>query len=227
MLDTNKTDERLGILVNDHLTAIGINTPTTERIHEEGHRKIERIQEHYKSILQILGMDLNDDSLQETPNRCAKMMVKELNWGLLPENFPKCTTVNNKMHYDEMVIEKCSVNSTCEHHLVYFGSLHNRDLGCWVAYIPNEKVLGLSKLSRIVEYFAARPQIQERLTEQISAALEFILDTKDVAVVIKAQHFCVLTRGVKDPDSYTVTSKMKGIFMSDPIARSEFMSLTR
>jgi GTP cyclohydrolase I len=154
--------------------------------------------------------------------RVAKMYLEELFWGLNPNNFPKCTVVENKMGYDEMVIEKgVSVMSTCEHH---FQTIVGTAA---VAYIPNQKVLGLSKIPRIVEYFSRRPQIQERLTEQIYFALSYILDTEDVAVVIDAEHFCVKARGVQDHGSTTITSKLGGGFRNDPALRSEFMNLIR
>jgi GTP cyclohydrolase I len=187
--------------------------------------KIDIIRDSMRDIMITLGLDLEDDSLCDTPNRVAKMYVKELYWGLQTENFPKCTTIENKMGYDEMVVEKCAITSGCEHHLVYFGSAHNSsDLGCWIAYIPKHKVVGLSKLSRVAEYFAHRPQVQERLTEQICAALQFILETDDVAVVIKAQHFCVVTRGVEDTSAHTITSKLGGAFKTNLALRQEFMT---
>jgi len=220
MLDKNKTNERLGILVNDHLTAIGINTPTTERLYDEEIIKLGTIEQNFKNILLTLGMDLSDDSLEETPSRMSKMWVKELNWGLFPENFPKCTTVQNKMKYDEMVIEKnITVMSICEHHGVVIDGL------CNIAYIPNEKVLGLSKLNRIVEYFSRRPQIQERLTQQIAETLKFILDTEDVAVTINAVHYCVKSRGVGDQSSNTITSYTAGAFRDNSDCRREFIAL--
>lgn len=220
-----KCDAQLGLEVQDHLVKLGIHTPITDLLKEEDDEKIMKITHLMKDVLEIIGLDLTDDSLEETPKRIAKMYIQEKFWGLKPENFPKCTTIENKMQYDEMVIEKCSVNSMCEHHAVYFGSLHNKDLGCYIAYIPKNKVIGLSKLSRITEYFSARPQVQERLCEQISATLKYILETDDVAVVIKAQHFCVLTRGVSDPDSFTITSKLTGRFMDNSDTRREFMNI--
>jgi len=168
----------------------------------------------------MLGLDLNDDSLIETPKRIAKMYVNEIFWGLDYEAFPKCTTVDNKMKYDEMVIERnVNVQSNCEHHFVVIDGVAT------VGYIPNEKVLGLSKINRVVEYFSKRPQIQERLTEQIYYALQYILDTDNIGVVIDAQHFCVKSRGVEDVGSSTVTSKLGGVFKSDPSVRSEFMNI--
>jgi GTP cyclohydrolase I len=148
------------------------------------------------------------------------MYVNEIFWGLDYDAFPKCTTVDNKMKYDEMVVERnVNVQSNCEHHFVVIDGLAT------VAYIPKQKVLGLSKINRIVEYFSKRPQIQERLTEQIYHALSFILETDNVAVVIDAQHYCVKSRGVEDTGSSTVTSKLGGCFKSDPAVRAEFMNI--
>jgi GTP cyclohydrolase I len=170
--------------------------------------------------MRVLGLDLSDDSLIETPKRVAKMYVNEIFWGLDYDAFPKCTTVDNKMKYDEMVIERnVNVQSNCEHHFVVIDGVAT------VAYIPKQKVLGLSKINRIVEYFAKRPQIQERLTEQVYHALQFILETDDIAVVIDAQHYCVKSRGVEDVGSSTVTSKIGGVFKSDPSVRLEFMNI--
>jgi GTP cyclohydrolase I len=182
--------------------------------------KITEIQKHFEYIMLVLGLDLKDDSLKETPNRVAKMFVNEIFWGLDPEAFPKCTTVDNKMKYDEMVIERnINVQSNCEHHFVVI------DGKATVAYIPKEKVLGLSKINRVVEYFSKRPQIQERLTEQIYHALQYILGTDDIAVLIDAQHYCVKSRGVEDVGSSTITSKLGGEFKSDQAVRAEFMNL--
>jgi GTP cyclohydrolase I len=182
--------------------------------------KIEQIQEHFTHIMKLLGLDLRDDSLIDTPKRVAKMYVNEIFWGLDYEAFPKCTAVDNKMKYDEMVVERnINVQSNCEHHFVIIDGLAT------VGYIPNQKVLGLSKINRIVEYFAKRPQIQERLTEQVFHALQAILETESVAVVIDAQHYCVKSRGVEDTGSSTVTSKLGGVFKSDPAVRTEFMNI--
>jgi GTP cyclohydrolase I len=148
------------------------------------------------------------------------MYVNEIFWGLDVEAFPKCTTVDNKMKYDEMVVERnVNVQSNCEHHFVVIDGVAT------VAYIPKQKVLGLSKINRIVEYFAKRPQIQERLTEQVFHALSFILETDNVAVVVDAQHYCVKSRGVEDVGSSTVTSKLGGVFKNDPSVRNEFMNI--
>jgi GTP cyclohydrolase I len=173
----------------------------------------------FTEIMETLGLDLTDDSLKDTPHRVAKMYVDEIFYGLETEKFPKITIVENKFDYDHAVIEVNIVtNSHCEHHFVpIIGKTH-------IAYIPNKKVLGLSKLNRIVDYFAKRPQIQERLTLQIHQALVNILETDNVAVVTDAMHACVKTRGIKDVTSMTRTSKLSGVFIQDNSHRLEFMN---
>ena len=216
-----KTDPELGQKVHEHLVKMGVETPTVPNklIRTD---KIHIIEGHFKSIMETMGLDLSDDSLIETPKRVAKMYVNEIFWGLDYDAFPKCTAVDNKMKYNEMVCERnINVQSNCEHHFVVIDGLAT------VAYVPNQKVLGLSKINRIVEYFSKRPQIQERLTEQIFHALQYILETEDVAVMIDAQHYCVKSRGVEDTGSSTVTSKLGGGFKSDPAARAEFYQLAR
>jgi GTP cyclohydrolase I len=218
-----KCDPELGLLVHEHLVKVGVETPIKETgqvIDRKG--KIEVIEVLFTNIMKTLGLDLTDDSLIETPKRVAKMYVNEIFWGLDYEAFPKCTTVDNKMKYNEMVCERnINVQSNCEHHFVVIDGLAT------VAYVPKDKVLGLSKINRIVEYFSKRPQIQERLTEQIFHTLQFILDTEDVAVMIDAQHYCVKSRGVEDTGSSTVTTRLGGGFKSDPSARNEFLSIAR
>jgi len=214
-----KTDPVLGQKVHEHLVKMGVETPMWQSGMDRKD-KIAEIEKHFNFIMNVLGLDLTDDSLRETPNRVAKMFVNEIFWGLDPEAFPKCTTVDNKMKYDEMVVERnINVQSNCEHHFVVI------DGKATVAYIPNVKVLGLSKINRVVEYFSKRPQIQERLTEQIYHALQYILETDNIAVVIDAQHYCVKSRGVEDVGSSTITSKLGGDFKYDPAVRSEFMNL--
>ena len=206
-------------LVKRALEAKGLETPmTANRLSDE--QKRERIQQAMQTVMETLGLDLSDDSLCDTPQRIAKMYVNEIFWGLDYEAFPKCTAVENKMEYESMVIERnINVQSNCEHHFVVIDGVGT------VAYIPNKKVLGLSKLNRVVEYFAKRPQIQERLTEQVYYALQYILDTDNIAVVIDAQHYCVKSRGVEDVGSSTITSKLGGGFKNDPALRAEFMNL--
>jgi GTP cyclohydrolase I len=216
-----KTDPELGKKVHDYLVKMGVETPTFQ-LDLDRKDKIDIIEKNFKVIMETLGLDLNDDSLKETPNRVAKMYVNEIFYGLDYEAFPKCTTVENKMKYNEMVVERnVSVQSNCEHHFVVIDGLAT------VAYVPKDKVLGLSKINRIVEYFSKRPQIQERLTEQIFHTLQYILDTEDVAVLIDAQHYCVKSRGVEDTGSSTVTSRLGGGFKTDPAARAEFYSIAR
>lgn len=220
-LNIDKTDAALGQRIHKHLLELGVETPIIAS-DLSVKQKISKTTRHFKNIMNILGMDLTDDSMSESPARVAKMYVNELMWGLDPNNFPKCTVVDNKMGYDEMVLEKgIQVISLCEHH---FQTIAGKAA---VAYIPHNKVLGLSKLNRVVEYFARRPQIQERLTEQVYHALSLILETPDVAVVIDAEHFCVKARGIQDPHSSTVTSKLGGAFKDEPALRSEFMHLIR
>ena len=216
-----KTDPDLGRRVHEHLVHVGVETPTVEN-NLSRTDKIEIIERNFKNIMETMGLDLTDDSLIDTPKRVAKMYIGEIFWGLDYEAFPKCTAVNNKMKYNEMVVERnVNVQSNCEHHFVIIDGLAT------VAYVPNEKVLGLSKINRIVEYFSKRPQIQERLTEQIFHTLQFILETNDVAVMIDAQHYCVKSRGVEDTGSSTVTVRLGGGFKNDPAARAEFLSIAR
>jgi GTP cyclohydrolase I len=216
-----KTDPELGLQVHNHLVSVGVETPTFQTTLDRKD-KIAEIEKSFSHIMQVLGLDLDDDSLMETPKRVAKMYVNEIFWGLDYEAFPKCTTVDNKMKYNEMVCERnINVQSNCEHHFVVIDGLAT------VAYVPKDKVLGLSKINRIVEYFSKRPQIQERLTEQIFHTLQFILDTEDVAVMIDAQHYCVKSRGVEDTGSSTVTTRLGGGFKTDPAARNEFLSIAR
>jgi GTP cyclohydrolase I len=216
-----KCDPTLGQRVHEHLVKMGVETPTRDSAQfNDRKEKIELIESKFTDIMVALGLDLTDDSLMETPKRVAKMYVNEIFWGLDYEAFPKCTTVDNKMHYNEMVVERnVSVQSNCEHHFVVIDGLAT------VAYVPKQKVLGLSKINRIVEYFSKRPQIQERLTEQIFHTLQYILDTEDVAVLIDAQHYCVKSRGVEDTGSSTVTVRLGGGFKTDPAARGEFLSI--
>jgi GTP cyclohydrolase I len=215
-----KCDPELGLRVHKHLVDMGVETPFFETS-DYPDRKVKKIEKHFGEIMNVLGLDMTDDSLQDSPRRVAKMFVNELFYGLDISSFPKCTTVENKMNYDEMVLERdINVTSVCEHHFVTIDGVAH------VAYIPNQKVMGLSKLNRVVDYFSRRPQIQERLTEQVYHALSYILETENVAVVIDADHLCVKARGVQDPHSSTVTSKLGGGF-KDSALRQEFMSLIR
>lgn len=219
----HKNNPSLGQKVHEHLNKLGLETPINEAaLAVDNKTKIDTIEKHFLAIWETLGYDMSDDSLVETPKRMAKMWVLETMWGLQPDNFPKCTTVDNKFDADEMVcVNGVTVMSQCEHHGVVIDGL------CSVAYIPGKKVLGLSKLNRVVEYFSRRAQVQERLTSQIHAALCYILETDNVAVYIDAEHYCVKSRGVGDINSSTVTSKVGGVFKTDPTTRNEFLSIAR
>ena len=220
-LDKRKCDPELGLRVRNHLIAKGVETPLREQTLTVKER-IDRIQSNFVEIMEVLGLDLTDDSLMDTPRRVAKMYVSEIFYGLDPDTFPKVTVVENKFECDEMIVEgNITLNSTCEHHFLPIMGYAT------VGYIPKSKVLGLSKLNRIVEYLAKRPQVQERLTSQIYHTLSYILETDDVAVVINGTHTCVSTRGIEDTNSNTTTSRLGGTFKSDPSARAEFMALAR
>ncbi len=180
--------------------------------------KIKLIEKHFREIMHVLGLDLNDDSLKGTPNRVAKMFINEVFSGLDPKNMPEVKLFENKYNYNEMLVEKdITFFSHCEHHFVpIYGKAH-------IAYISNGHVIGLSKINRIVQYFASRPQVQERLTMQIGHAFTEFLGTEDVAVIIDAHHMCVSSRGVKDVNSNTVTSFYGGKFENDEQSRIEFL----
>ena len=224
-LNERKCDAGLGRDIHKYLVEKGVETPVLEVsaadfVHDD--IKLEIIEASFAQILATMGLDLNDDSLTDTPRRMAKMYVDELFWGLNPNHFPKCTVIENKMRYDEMVLERdITVMSTCEHHFVTIHGVAH------VAYIPDKWVLGLSKMNRVVEYFARRPQVQERLTEQVYYAMQHILRTDNIAVVIDAEHYCVKSRGVEDANSTTLTSKLGGLFKTEPELRAEFMNLLR
>lgn len=203
---------------NDHV-ASSIETPLrADAFAMDDDLKIELIEKHFRHIMEIMGLDLTDDSLKGTPKRVAKMYITEVFSGLDPKNKPAITLFENKYKYDQMLVEKdISVFSNCEHHFVpIYGKAH-------VAYISSGKVIGLSKLNRIVEYFAKRPQVQERLTVQIANELKEALQTEDVAVVIDAQHMCVQSRGIRDSGSSTVTAYYGGKFQEE-ITKKEFLS---
>ncbi|MEO6869724.1 MAG: GTP cyclohydrolase I FolE [Ginsengibacter sp.] len=180
--------------------------------------KIKKIEYHFARIMQTLGLDLYDDSLSGTPHRIAKMYVEEIFSGLNPENKPDVSLFNNKYGYREMLIEKdITLYSQCEHHFVpIIGKVH-------VAYIPDRQVIGLSKINRLVQYYAKRPQVQERLTVQISEALKEVLHHNDVAVIVEADHLCVASRGIKDTNSLTVTASYSGMFENET-TKQEFLS---
>lgn len=204
-------------LDDDHLSA-SLETPLrTDAFDLSDEEKISRIEKDVENILQTLGMDLTDDSLKATPKRVAKMFVKEMFGGLHPDRRPTLSSFDNKYKYNEMLVEKnITLYSTCEHHLLpIVGKAH-------VAYISNGTVVGLSKMNRIVDYFAKRPQVQERLTRQIVNELQRVLGTKNVACVIDAKHLCVNSRGIRDINSSTVTGEFGGEFKEES-KKSEFL----
>jgi GTP cyclohydrolase I len=176
--------------------------------------KIARIENNFREIMETMGLDLTDDSLSGTPHRVAKMFIKEKFSGLSPQNKPVMRAFENKYQYNQMIVEKnITVNSSCEHHFVPItGKAH-------VAYISNGKVVGLSKLNRIVDYYSRRPQVQERLTRQVAEELRTSLNTEDVAVIIEAKHLCVSSRGIQDDSSTTVTAEYLGAFKNEPKKR--------
>lgn len=193
----------------DHLSS-GMETPLRSDAFELSDEiKKEKIEQLFGEIMNVIGLDLTDDSLKGTPNRVAKMYVDEIFSGLNPKNKPKIALFDNKYHYNQMLIEKDILfYSNCEHHFVpIIGKAH-------LAYISSGKVIGLSKLNRIVQYYAKRPQVQERLTNQIATDLQQILSTQDVAVIIEAKHLCVSSRGIKDESSSTITCFYGGRFNS-------------
>ena len=219
-----KNDSDLGKRVNQHLISLGLETPVTDKVKAVSTQKIEEIAPRFREIMEILGLDLADDSLMDTPNRVAKMYVNEIFYGLNYDFFPKCTAIENKMKANgSFLLEKnINVQSNCEHHFVVIDGLAT------VAYLPDKKLLGLSKLNRIVQFFAKRPQVQERLTEQIRATIQFVAETKDVAVYVDAKHWCVKSRGIQDQTSSTVTLSVGGVFAEDNSEiRKEFLNLAR
>ncbi|MGJ8736502.1 GTP cyclohydrolase I FolE [Zobellia laminariae] len=204
-------------LGDDHVSA-SEDTPLREDAFVlSDDEKIEKIQDNVREILLTLGLDLNDDSLKGTPNRVAKMFVKEIFGGLNPDKKPKSSVFSNKYKYGEMLVEKnITLYSTCEHHLLpIVGRAH-------IAYISNGTVVGLSKMNRVVDYYARRPQVQERLNIQIVRELQKVMGTEDVACVIDAKHLCVNSRGIRDIESSTVTAEYGGKFKEDSVRR-EFL----
>ena len=205
------------LAVQQALIERGLETPMVPN-ELSAEEKRQRIQAHFTEIMKVLGLDLRDDSLMDTPRRVAKMYVNEIFGGLDYRAFPKLTVVENKMRCDEMIrVRNISLSSTCEHHFITI------DGTATVAYIPGDKIIGLSKINRIVAFFARRPQIQERLTEQVLVALQTLLATEDVAVSITATHFCVKARGVQDANSETTTTALGGVFKTRAETRKEFL----
>lgn len=216
-VNTNPNEDRIEEIGENHI-GTSAKTPLRDDAFELSDKeKMDRIQENVKEILYTLGMDLEDDSIKGTPKRVAKAFVKELFMGLNPDNKPSASTFDNNYNYGEMLVEKnIVVYSTCEHHLLpIVGRAH-------VAYISNGTVVGLSKMNRIVDYYAKRPQVQERLTIQIVKELQSVLNTEDVACVIDAKHLCVNSRGIRDIESSTVTSEFGGKFKNEE-TRREFL----
>ncbi|MEN8137887.1 MAG: GTP cyclohydrolase I FolE [Bacteroidota bacterium] len=218
MSDINKNIDELIESIGDNHIGTSVDTPMrADAFNKTDEEKKEIIEHHFADIMETLGLDLNDDSLKGTPARVAKMFVSEIFHGLDPKNKPKMSTFDNKYQYGEMLVEKnITVYSTCEHHfLPIVGKAH-------IAYISNGNVIGLSKMNRIVEYYAKRPQVQERLTMQIVKELQIALGTDDVACIIDAKHLCVNSRGISDVSSSTVTSEFGGVFKDDKI-KKEFI----
>jgi GTP cyclohydrolase IA len=211
----NKNNRSLEILTNVR------PSPTVES-NLSSEEKIETIKKHFSEIMKVLGLDLEDDSLKDTPKRMAKMYVNEIFGGLDYKNFPKITVIDNKMEYDQMVcVQDIEIMSVCEHHFQPIDGFAT------IAYIPNKKVIGLSKLNRIAEFFSKRPQVQERLTKQIADCLQYILETDNVAVHINAKHYCVISRGIQDTHSTTTTSDLRGCFKTRAETRTEFLKQCR
>ncbi|WP_291724083.1 GTP cyclohydrolase I FolE [Bernardetia sp.] len=207
-------------LIGDNHISSSIETPLLPNAFEKSDKeKIENIERYFAKIMTELGLDLSDDSLSGTPYRFAKMYVKELFYGLNPKNRPKLSTFENKYGYNKMLVEQnITIDSACEHHfLPIIGQAH-------VAYIPKDKVIGLSKINRLVDYYAHRPQVQERLALQILDDLQKVLETDDVIVMISAKHLCVSSRGIKDKSSFTTTLEYGGCF-EDKLMREEFFKI--
>jgi GTP cyclohydrolase I len=216
-------DESLFDEIGDNHISTATDTPLREDAFElDDETKIRLIEKHFREIMLIMGLDLTDDSLKGTPHRVAKMYVKETFSGLNPKNKPKVTLFDNKYRYNEMVVVKDIIfYTTCEHHFVpFFGKAQ-------VAYIPKKKVAGLSKVNRLVQFLARRPQVQERLTMQIASEISELFDTEDVAVMLEANHLCVASRGVEDTASSTVTYKFLGRFDTEEEQKQQFLSSIR
>ena len=203
---------------DDHFLSNGDTPLRSDAFNLSDEEKIKLIEKNFGKIMETLGLDLTDDSLKGTPKRVAKMFVNEIFGGLRPDKMPKMSTFENKYRYNQMLVEKdITVYSTCEHHfLPIVGKAH-------IGYISSGRVIGLSKMNRIVDYFARRPQVQERLTMQIVKAMQHALGTENVACVIDAKHLCVNSRGIRDIDSSTVTAELGGVFSTDSTTRREFL----
>ena len=221
----DKTDAALGEQVHQHLLKVGLETPMNyEQVQVKNEVKIKKIAKHFTAIMEELGLDLTDDSLIDTPNRVAKMYTREIFQGLNYDYFPKCTKIENKMSMNNSFVLERNINvqSNCEHHFVVI------DGRATVAYIPRKTILGLSKLNRIVQFFSKRPQVQERLTEQIAETISYITGSPDVAVYIEGVHYCVKSRGIQDVTSSTMTLATRGVFAEEKSElRREFMNSAR
>jgi GTP cyclohydrolase I len=218
LLSLQKAYSAEALLVRAALIEKGLETPMIENDLSRD-QKVEKIQAAMADVVETLGLDLTDDSLIETPYRIAKMYVDEIFSGLDYSSFPKITVIENKMNVEEMVkVKDIDLTSTCEHHFVTI------DGSASVAYIPNDNIIGLSKINRLVRFFAQRPQVQERLTQQVLVALQALLNTDNVAVRIDAAHYCVKARGVMDSNSSTQTTALGGLFKSDDRVRGDFLA---
>ncbi|ESU18532.1 GTP cyclohydrolase I [Flavobacterium cauense R2A-7] len=218
----NVTEKELFEIIGDDHQMTSIETPLRpDAFLKSDEEKMVVIEQHFKAIMEELGLDLTDDSLKGTPHRVAKMYVQEIFSGLHPDNRPKISVFENSYNYDKMLVEaNINFNSTCEHHfLPIIGKAH-------IAYVSGGKVIGLSKLNRIVDYFARRPQVQERMTVQIYNELCDVLNTEDVIVVLEATHLCVSSRGIKDASSYTTTLQYGGVFEEKEM-RNDFFNLLK
>lgn len=216
------TEKEIFEIIGDDHQMTSIETPLRPDAFEKSdEEKMIVIEQHFKAIMEALGLDITDDSLMGTPHRVAKMYVQEIFSGLHPDNRPKISVFDNSYNYDKMLVEaNIHFNSTCEHHfLPIVGKAH-------IGYVSGGKVIGLSKLNRIVDYFARRPQVQERMTVQIYNELCDVLNTKDVIVVVEATHLCVSSRGIKDTSSYTTTLQYGGVF-EEKAFRNDFFSLLK
>jgi GTP cyclohydrolase I len=217
-----KIKDQIEITGDNHIST-SIKTPLrADAFEKTDDEKIKNIEHHFKMIMEEIGLDLTDDSLSGTPYRVAKMYVKELFYGLNPVNKPKLSVFENKYGYNKMLIEQdINIDSACEHHFLPIVGYAN------VAYIPKDKVIGLSKINRLVDYYARRPQVQERLVLQILNDLQNVLETEDVIVSVTAKHLCVSSRGIKDKDSFTTTIEYAGEFNNPKIRADFFNSLQK
>lgn len=220
-MNTTIEKELFEIIGDDHMMTSAETPLRPDAFDKSDDEKMAVIATHFKEIMQELGLDLTDDSLKGTPHRVAKMFVKEIFSGLDPKNKPKISVFDNSYHYDKMLVEAdIAFNSTCEHHfLPIIGKAH-------IGYVSSGKVIGLSKLNRIVDYYARRPQVQERMIMQIFNELKNVLQTENVIVVVEASHLCVSSRGIKDNSSYTSTIQYGGIF-NDKENRNDFFNLLK